>query len=92
VHPKPQTQVLHFGKPQDATNKPYRLSHQDVVRLSSKVEYVFNQLALRDRPTPERKKLDAFASDERDGPLSARITPMERYRDDEAQASVGEEP
>jgi hypothetical protein len=62
VRPKAQAQVLHFGKPQDATNQAFRLSHQDVVRLASSVEYVFNQLGLRDKPTPERKKIDAFAS------------------------------
>jgi hypothetical protein len=62
VRPKAQAQVLHFGKPQDATNQAFRLSHQDVIRLASSVEYVFNQLGLRDKPTPERKKIDAFAS------------------------------
>jgi hypothetical protein len=62
VRPKAQSQVLHFGRPQDATNQAFRLSHQDVVRLAASVEYVFNQLGLRDKPTPERKKIDTFAS------------------------------
>jgi hypothetical protein len=93
VHPKPQAQVLHFGKPQDATSKAYRLFHQDVIRLSSRVEYVFNQLALRDKPTPERTKVDAFTSDEPDSSLSARITQLAtRFHDSEAEPGAREEP
>jgi hypothetical protein len=93
LRPKAQAQVLHFGKPQDATSKAYRLFHQDVIRLSSRVEYVFNQLALRDKPTPERTKLDALASDEHEGSLSARITQLAgRFHEIEAEARVREEP
>jgi hypothetical protein len=85
--------VLHFGKPQDATSKAYRLFHQDVIRLSSRVEYVFNQLALRDKPTPERTKVDAFTSDEPDSSLSARITQLAtRFHDSEAEPGAREEP
>jgi hypothetical protein len=57
---RPQTQVFHFGRPQEAIQAPFRLSHHDVVRLSTGVEFVFNQVGLRDKPTPESKKLDPF--------------------------------
>ena len=35
---------------------PFRLAHHDVVRLSTGVEFVFNQVGLRDKATPESKK------------------------------------
>lgn len=93
VYPKAQAQVLHFGKPQDATSKPYRLFHQDVIRLSSRIEYVFNQLALRDKATPERKKFDALASDEQDASLSARISQLAgRFREGEIEPGARKEP
>lgn len=57
---RPQTQVFHFGRPQDATLAPFRLSHHDVVRLSTGIEFVFNQVGLRDKPTPESRKLEPF--------------------------------
>ena len=57
VRPRPQSQVFHFGRPQDATSAPFRLAHHDVVRLSTGVEFVFNQVGLRDKATPESKKL-----------------------------------
>jgi hypothetical protein len=56
VEPRPQSQVFHFGRPQDATSAPFRLAHHDVVRLSTGVEFVFNQVGLRDKATPESKK------------------------------------
>jgi hypothetical protein len=56
VEPRPQSQVFHFGRPQDATTAPFRLAHHDVVRLSSGVEFVFHQVGLRDKATPESKK------------------------------------
>jgi hypothetical protein len=60
IRARPQTQVFHFGRPQDASSSPFRLSHHDVVRLSTGVEFVFNQVGLRDKPTPESKKLGPF--------------------------------
>jgi hypothetical protein len=66
---RPQTQVFHFGRPQDASSAPFRLSHHDVVRLSTGVEFVFHQVGLRDKPTPESKKL---------GPFELRPVPSQR--------------
>jgi hypothetical protein len=63
---RPQTQVFHFGRPQDAATTPFRLSHHDVIRLSTGIEFVFNQVGLRDKATPESKKL---------GPFELRSTP-----------------
>jgi hypothetical protein len=60
LEPRPQTQVFHFGRPQDATAEPFRLAHHDIVRLATGVEFVFNQVGLRDKPTPESKKLSPF--------------------------------
>jgi hypothetical protein len=57
LQPRPQSQVFHFGRPQDATSAPFRLAHHDVVRLSTGVEFVFNQVGLRDKATPESKKV-----------------------------------
>jgi hypothetical protein len=56
IEPRPQSQVFHFGRPHDATSLPFRLAHHDVVRLSTGVEFVFNQVGLRDKATPESKK------------------------------------
>jgi hypothetical protein len=72
IRPKAQTQVLHFGRPQDATSEPFRLAHRDVVRLAPRVEYVFTQVGLRDKPTPERKKTESFS------PTSTAATPVDR--------------
>jgi hypothetical protein len=58
--PKPQSQVFHLGRPQDATTAPFRLAHHDVLRLASGVEFVFYQVGLRDKATPESKKLSRF--------------------------------
>jgi hypothetical protein len=58
--PKPQSQVFHFGRPQDAMTAPFRLAHHDIVRLANGVEFVFNQVGLRDKATPESKKLTPF--------------------------------
>jgi hypothetical protein len=58
--PKPQSQVFHLGRLQDATAQPFRLAHHDVLRLASGVEFVFYQVGLRDKPTPESKKLSPF--------------------------------
>ena len=60
IKPKPQSQVFHFGRPQDAVSGPFRLAHHDVVRLGTGVEFVFNQVGLRDKATPESKKLSPF--------------------------------
>jgi hypothetical protein len=60
LEPKPQSQVFHFGRPQDATTAPFRLAHHDIVRLANGVEFVFNQVGLRDKATPESKKLSPF--------------------------------
>ncbi|MBV9579356.1 MAG: hypothetical protein JO057_12275 [Chloroflexi bacterium] len=56
IEPRPQSQVFHIGRAQDATTKPFRLTHHDRVRLSTGVEYLFNQVGLRDKATPESKK------------------------------------
>jgi hypothetical protein len=61
IQPRPQSQVFHFGRPQDATSLPFRLAHHDVVRLSAGVEFVFNQVGLRDKATPESKKVSPMA-------------------------------
>jgi hypothetical protein len=60
ITPKPQSQVFHFGRPQDAFSAPFRLAHHDIVRLANGVEFVFNQVGLRDKATPESKKLSPF--------------------------------
>jgi hypothetical protein len=60
IRARPQTQVFHFGRPQDAASVAFRLSHHDVVRLSAGVEFVFNQVGLRDKPTPESRKLGPY--------------------------------
>ena len=60
LEPKPQSQVFHLGRPQDATSSPFRLAHHDVLRLASGVEFVFYQVGLRDKATPESKKLSPF--------------------------------
>jgi hypothetical protein len=63
IRPRTQTRVLRFGRPHDAASQPFRLTHGDVLRLSSKVEYVFREVEpQRDRPTPEQKKIEAFES------------------------------
>ena len=62
ISPKPQTQVFHFGRPQDATTEPFRLAHHDVVRLATGIEFVFNQVGLRDKATPESRKLTPLES------------------------------
>ena len=61
IRTRTQSRVLRLGRPHDAASQPFRLAHGDVVRLSSHVEYVFLEIeALRDRPTPEQKKIEAF--------------------------------
>jgi hypothetical protein len=63
IRARNQTRVLRFGRAHDATSQPFKLAHRDVLRLSSNVEYVFLEVeALRDRPTPEQKKIEAFES------------------------------
>ncbi|HET6315818.1 MAG TPA: hypothetical protein VFG86_05125 [Chloroflexota bacterium] len=63
IRPRNQARVLRFGRPHDAASQPFRLAHRDVLRLSSHVEYVFLEVeAVRDRPTPEQKKIEAFES------------------------------
>lgn len=51
---RPQTQVFHLGRPQDAVSRPFRLSHHDLVRLSTGVEFVFNQVGVRESRHFER--------------------------------------
>jgi hypothetical protein len=60
LEPKPQSQVFHLGRPQDATSRPFRMAHHDVLRLASGVEFVFYQVGLRDKATPETRKLSPF--------------------------------
>ncbi|HEX2037507.1 MAG TPA: hypothetical protein VHS99_25300, partial [Chloroflexota bacterium] len=62
IRPREQTQVLDsYGRPQDATSQPYRLKLNNVVRLSSSVEYVFKQFLLSDKTTEVEKKISAFS-------------------------------
>jgi hypothetical protein len=61
IRPREQTQVLDaYGRPQDATSQPYRLKLNNVVRLSSSVEYVFKQFLLSDKTPEVEKKISAF--------------------------------
>jgi hypothetical protein len=63
IQPRPQSAVYHFNrfnKPEEATATPYRLVHNDVVRLGTGIEFVFTQVGLRDRPTQDSKKLSPF--------------------------------
>jgi hypothetical protein len=63
IRPRNQTRVLRLGRAHDAASQPFRLAHRDVLRLSSNVEYVFLEVEpVRDRPTPEQKKIEAFES------------------------------
>jgi hypothetical protein len=88
---RPQTQVFHFGRPQDATSIPFRLSHHDVVRLSTGIEFVFNQVGLRDKATPESKKLGPFEL--RSTPGRIAMVPEAPLREvAPAQESLAEEP
>jgi len=86
--PKPQSQVFHLGRPQDATSVPFRLAHHDVLRLASGVEYVFYQVGLRDKATPESKKLNPL-----DGRGAAPPTLLtdERRRHASAQETTAED-
>jgi hypothetical protein len=71
IRPRGQTRVLRLGRPHDAASQPFRLAHGDVLRLSSGVEYVFLEVdTLRDRTTPEQRKIDALEADQSD-PLRA---------------------
>jgi hypothetical protein len=88
IAPKPQTQVFHLGRPQDATAMPCRLAHHDVVRLASGVEFVFYQVGLRDKPTPETKKLSPFEG--RSAPSPTPFT-LERRRHAAAQETTAED-
>jgi hypothetical protein len=61
IRPRQQARVLHLGRPQDATSRPLQLLSRDVVRLTSSIEFVFWETApVEDRPTPERRKVEAF--------------------------------
>lgn len=61
IRPRNQTRVLRSGRTHDAASQPFRLMHRDVLRLSTTVEYVFLEVEpVRDRPTPEQKKIEAF--------------------------------
>jgi hypothetical protein len=63
IRSRNQTRLLRFGRAHDATSQPFKLAHRDVLRLSSNVEYVFLEVEpVRDRPTPEQKKIEAFES------------------------------
>lgn len=86
--PKPQSQVFHLGRPQDATSTPFRLAHHDVLRLASGVEYVFYQVGLRDKPTPESKKLGSFEGRTLSPPT---LLTEERRRHSAAQETTAEE-
>jgi hypothetical protein len=62
IRPRGQTRVLRLGRPHDATSQPFRLVHGDVLRMTSGVEYVFQEVdTLRDRTTPEQRKMDVLA-------------------------------
>jgi len=90
INPKPQTQVFHFGRPQDATSEAFRLAHHDVVRFASGIEYVFNQVGLRDKATPEGRKLSPLDAGPRP---AARVTWLneERTRQTQGGQDVVEE-
>lgn len=63
IRPRGQSRILRFGREHDATSQPFRLMHRDVVRLGSRIEYVFLELAsLADRSTPEQKKIEALGA------------------------------
>jgi len=95
IRPRNQTRVLRFGRPHDAASQPFRLAHRDVLRLSSQVEYVFLEVeAVRDRATPEQKKIEAFESSGAAPSSSAKLsllrpqrrpalTPTEPHDDDD---------
>ncbi len=74
--PKPQSQVFHLGRPHDATSRPFRLAHHDVLRLASGIEFVFYQVGLRDKATPETKKLSPFQG--RPGPAPTLLSEERR--------------
>jgi hypothetical protein len=86
--PKPQSQVFHLGRPQDATAMPFRLAHHDVLRLASGIEFVFYQVGLRDKPTPESKKLGSF---EGRGALPPTLLTEERRRHAGASETTAED-
>jgi hypothetical protein len=75
IRPRDQTRVLRLGRPQDATNQPFRLRHRDVLRLATAIEYVYVELAPPpDRVTPEQKKIAAFEASLGGGvPASAKL-------------------
>jgi len=88
VVPKPQSQVFHLGRPQDATSRPFRLAHHDVLRLATGVEFVFYQVGLRDKPTPEGKKLETFEGRALPPPIQLA---QERQRRAAAEGATAEE-
>ncbi|HLZ30962.1 MAG TPA: hypothetical protein VKV73_26895 [Chloroflexota bacterium] len=92
IVPKPQSQVTHFGKVQDATTKPVVLAHMDEVRLASGIVFTFSQVGLRDKATPESKKLSPFEARASDG--RAKFIPVSDARRRQAannQESMAEE-
>jgi hypothetical protein len=89
LKPKPQSQVFHFGRPQDATSAPFRLAHHDVVRLATGVEFVFYQVGLRDKATPESKKLSPFEG--RESPAAITILNDDHRRHGAIQETMAEE-
>jgi hypothetical protein len=84
IKPKQQSQVFHFGRPQAATTDAFRLAHHDVLRLGTGVEYVFNQVGLRDKATPESKKV---------GPFEARSTSpkLSQFTGASRRSAIGQE-
>jgi hypothetical protein len=91
LRPKPQSQVFHFGRPQDASSAPFRLAHHDVVRLGTGVEFVFNQVGLRDKATPESKKLSPFEQRSASAPARVAVLTDASRRPAAAQETLAEE-
>jgi hypothetical protein len=88
LKPRPRTQVFHLGRPQEATTQPFRLAHHDVIRMATGVEFVFYQVGLRDKATPETKKLGPFEG--RESSPAVAVLADERRRHAAAQGSRAE--
>ena len=67
---------------------PFRLAHHDVLRLASGIEFVFYQVGLRDKPTPESKKLSPL---EGRGMSPPTLLSGERHRHSAAQETTAED-
>ena len=89
LKPKQQSQVFHFGHRRMPRPNRSARAH-DVVRLASGVEFVFNQVGLRDKATPESKKLSPFEGRSASPPRVALLTDASRHHA-VAQETMAEE-